>query len=109
MSNTQRSHEQSPWTFGRGDRLAKALEVAEVTNAEMATYLEVSANTIGNYTSGRTKPSRLQVKEWAMRTGAPYEWLENGDDVGPTGIEPMTSTVESGRLAVVLPFKRRAA
>src|SRR5690606_1050724 len=36
--------ERSPWAFGLGDRLAKALHVAEVTNMEMADYLGVSAN-----------------------------------------------------------------
>ena len=29
--------------------------------------------------------------------------------VGPTGLEPMTSTVECGRLADVLPFARKVA
>lgn len=68
----------TPWSFGLSDRLAKALTVAHVSNAEMAQALDVSRNTITNYTSGRTKPSRLQLREWAVRTGAPLEWLETG-------------------------------
>lgn len=86
----------SPWSFGLGDRLEKALRVAHVTNLQMADYLGVSPNTVGNYTAGRTRPSRLQIKEWAVRTGAPLRWLEGGEDpepVGPGGFEPPTSTV----------------
>lgn len=92
-------HDDSPWAFGQHDRLAKALTVSGVSHAEMADALDVSRNTIGNYIAGRTKPSRLQVKEWAVRTGAPLEWLLTGrESVGP---EPTTSTVESGRFATV--------
>lgn len=78
--------EQSPWTFGLGDRLAKALSVASVTSIEMADYLGVSSNTIGNYTSGRTVPKKQTLRLWAMRTGAPLEWIETGvipDDNAP--------------------------
>lgn len=71
--------EQSPWSFGLSDRLAKAMSVAGMSNSEMADALDVSRNTITNYTSGRTKPSRLQIREWAVRTGAPLEWLETGE------------------------------
>ncbi|MFF7683117.1 helix-turn-helix domain-containing protein [Microbacterium sp. NPDC007973] len=93
MPNAQRSdNETFPWAFDLGDRLDKALRVAGVSTAEMADTLDVSRNTIGNYTSGRTRPSRLQIREWAARTGAPVQWLETGM-VGPAGIEPTTSTV----------------
>lgn len=70
--------EESPWTFGLGDRLHKALRVAGVSNADMADYLGVSPNTIGNYTSGRTEVKMQTLRLWAMRTGAPLEWLETG-------------------------------
>ena len=89
MSNTQIAQNPSPWTFGRHDRLAKAMAVAGLGNAEMADALDVSRNTITNYTSGRTNPSRLQVKEWALKTGAPFEWLWDG-------VEPTVSQVGGG-------------
>lgn len=72
--------EPSPWTFGLADRLEKALKVGRVSNGSMAAALDVSRNTVTNYTSGRTTPSKLQVKEWAIRTGAPFEWLWDGVD-----------------------------
>lgn len=68
----------SKWSFGLPDRLAKALDVAGITNTEMAEYLGVSPNTIGNYTSGRTAPKKQTLRLWAMRTGAPLAWIETG-------------------------------
>lgn len=64
--------------FELSDRLAKSMHVAGLRNADLAAALDVSATTIGNYTSGRTRPSRLQLREWAVRTGAPLVWLETG-------------------------------
>lgn len=88
MGNAERTTPQapsSPWSFGLADRLDKALKVSNVSSKDMAAALEVSRNTIGNYTSGRTAPSTLQIKEWAMRTGAPLEWLL-------TGVSPVPPT-----------------
>lgn len=106
MGKTQEQHNVSPWAFGLGDRLEKALRVARVSNSEMADALGVSANTIGNYTSGRTTPSKLQVKEWAMRTGAPLPWLQDGieedsdpedtsfNDLKQTGLNAITNLAD---------------
>ena len=106
MLNAQREErDDSPWVFGRGDRLAKALQVAHVATAEMADYLGVSPNTIGNYTSGRTEPKKQTLRVWAMRTGAPLEWLELGI-VGPDGLEPPTSSVKTRGLATVHPIRK---
>lgn len=103
--------------FGLGDRLAKSLHVAGITSNDMADELEVSRTTISNYLNDRTRPKRLYLRMWALKTGAPLEWLETGNfpggnkktptrlsegqSVGPAGIEPTTSTVEYGRLAPV--------
>ena len=91
MGNAERSYRppQSPWVFGLSDRLDKALKVGNVSNADMAAALDVSRNTISNYTSGRTKPSKLQIKEWAVRTGAPLVWLEHGIDPTEPEVRPM--------------------
>lgn len=64
--------------FGLGDRMAKALDVARVNGLEMAEYLSVSRQTIGNYTSGRTRPNRATLRMWALKTGVPLAWLETG-------------------------------
>lgn len=100
--------EESPWTFNMADRLDKALTVAGVSHAEMAEALDVSRNTIGNYVSGRTKPSKLQLREWSMRTGAPLKWIETGE-VGLAGFEPTRSTVKDGRLATITPIRKLAS
>lgn len=87
MTNAQRSDEGGfPFAFDLGDRLDKAMRVAGLTIDDMAEALDVSRGTIGNYRSGRTTPSKLQIKEWAMRTGAPLAWLE-------TGMEPQDRPV----------------
>ena len=75
-----KEHDHSPWSFTFADRLGKALSVSGVSNQEMAEALGVSRTTITNYTSGRTVPSKLQLKEWSLRTGAPLEWLKTGID-----------------------------
>ena len=64
--------------FTRGDRMAKALEHSRVTVSEMADYLGVSRQTIGNWMHGRTQPSKGDLRLWAMRTGVPLEWIETG-------------------------------
>jgi transcriptional regulator with XRE-family HTH domain len=60
------------------DRLSKSLEYGEVSKLEMADYLGVSANTVGNYLAGRTKISRGFLVLWAQRTGVDPVWLETG-------------------------------
>lgn len=82
----------------------------------MADYLGVARNTVSNYLNDHTAPSKLARKEWAMRTGVPLSYIENGtmpeadpDGVGPDGLDPSTSTVESGRLAPVVDIMSRRA
>lgn len=65
------------WTVG--DRLAKALDHADVSVQEMAEYLGISRNTVGNYIAGRTHARRGTVLAWALRTGVPAEWLLTGE------------------------------
>ena len=65
--------------FGLPDRLNKALDVSGVSSTEMAEYLGVSRNTISNYINGRTVPKTQTLRLWAMRTGAPLEWLQTGE------------------------------
>ncbi len=81
-------------SFGLPDRLAKALDVANVSSIEMADYLGVSRTTISNYTSGRTPVKKQTLRLWAMRTGIPLVWIETGefgdDDPGDGGISGET-------------------
>lgn len=64
------------WTMG--DRLRKALDFADMSVQDMADYLEVKRNTVGNYIAGRTSIPGGFLRLWALRTGVPREWLETG-------------------------------
>ena len=44
----------------------------------MADFLECGRNTVGNWLSGRSKPSPASLKLRAEKTGVPYEWLRDG-------------------------------
>ncbi len=65
-------------SFDLADRMRKALRVADIGVAEMAEYLGVSRNSVGNWINGHKAPSRQTRMLWAMRTGVPLEWLEYG-------------------------------
>jgi transcriptional regulator with XRE-family HTH domain len=60
------------------DRLAKSLQVAGLSVAEMAQYLEAHRNTVGAWLNRRNQPRPANLRLWAMRTGVPYEWLRYG-------------------------------
>jgi transcriptional regulator with XRE-family HTH domain len=57
------------------DRLRKALRNAGIGTAEMAAYLGVSRQSVGNWINGRIAPSTQTLRLWALRTGVPYSWL----------------------------------
>lgn len=64
--------------FGLHDRLRKALEVSDTSVQAMADALGVSRNTVGNWLSGRSVPSKGNLMLWSTITGAPLHWLETG-------------------------------
>lgn len=71
--------------FHIGDRLEKALDVAGVSHQAMADYLGCSRNTIGNYIALRSPVSIGTLRLWALKTGVPLEWIENGPgETAPT-------------------------
>ncbi|NQX26846.1 helix-turn-helix transcriptional regulator [Microbacteriaceae bacterium VKM Ac-2854] len=89
------------YEFTLGDRLRKALQVADVSTKEMAEYLGMSESSLSHWMSGRTTPKKMAVRMWALRTGAPIQWLETGNapqpdngpeggGVHPLGLEPRT-------------------
>lgn len=65
-------------TWHEGDRLYKALKYAKMQNGEMALFLGVSRNTIGNYIAGRNKVDKRTRMLWAQRTEVSESWLETG-------------------------------
>ena len=85
-----------------GWRLKMALEHADVSVADMASYLEVNRDTISRWTGGRSPVKRSTLMLWSMRTGVSLEWLETGETPGTgggdgglevrhVGLEPTTS------------------
>ncbi len=65
------------------DRMRKALRVADIGVAEMAEYLDVSRNSVGNWINGRNLPNTRTLRLWALRTGVPFEWLRDGRSPRP--------------------------
>ena len=61
-----------------GDRLRKALSVANLSVQDMADELELNRNTVSNYLGGRSTPTAATLKVWALRCGVPLEWLRDG-------------------------------
>lgn len=44
----------------------------------MADYLGVARNTVSTWINGKIVPSVQTLRLWALRTGVPFEWLQNG-------------------------------
>ncbi|MFZ4843027.1 helix-turn-helix domain-containing protein [Mycetocola saprophilus] len=84
--------------FDMADRLRKSLRLSDISNNEMAEYLEVSRTTVSNWINGRTELRGIHLRMWAARVGLPVSWLKDGtppsEDGGvivrPEGFEPPT-------------------
>jgi transcriptional regulator with XRE-family HTH domain len=57
------------------DRMRKALRHAGMSPGQMADYLGVSRQSVGNWISGRVEPSFQTLRLWSIRTGVSLEWL----------------------------------
>jgi transcriptional regulator with XRE-family HTH domain len=67
------------WTLGW--RLRRALTHADVGAEEMAVELGVTRTTVSRWMNDHGAPPRAAfVKQWALRTGVPVDWLIHGDD-----------------------------
>jgi transcriptional regulator with XRE-family HTH domain len=64
------------WTLG--DRLRKARQDAGLEQRDLAEAMGLSPSTIGTYEKGVTPPKLLVLKAWALATGVPVEWLQEG-------------------------------
>ena len=62
------------------DRLRKSLRFAGLGTEEMADYLGVSRQSVGNWMNGRIDPSLQTLRLWALRCGVNYEWLVGDRD-----------------------------
>jgi transcriptional regulator with XRE-family HTH domain len=68
--------------------MKRSAKVAGITRQEMAEYLDVAPETVSTWMNDRIVPSTQTLRLWAMRTGAPFEWLTTA--VRPEGFEPPT-------------------
>lgn len=89
--NTERMTTHAVQEFAEwdlADRMSKALRVSGVKVGDMADYLGMSRASVSNWINGRITPDTRTLRLFALRTGAPYEWLRTGaepDDNGPEG------------------------
>ena len=61
-----------------GDRLSKSLRYAGISHDEMAQYLEVHRNSVGNWCQGKARMMPVILRAWAIKVGLPVEWLRDG-------------------------------
>ncbi|MBN9141072.1 MAG: helix-turn-helix domain-containing protein [Micrococcales bacterium] len=66
------------FAFTLGDRMKRAMKVAGVSRGEMADYLDVEPTTVSTWMNDRVQPGVQTLRLWALKTGAPYEWLVTG-------------------------------
>lgn len=108
------------WTFA--DKIKKARAMVGVGQNQFALAVGITSSTLAAYETGRSAPRFKDAAPLAKRietyTGIPFDWFlidddpnetaegttktpaaTNGDggQVGPAGLDPATSTVESGR------------
>lgn len=94
--STSAEHPAGVPEFDLADRLRKALRTSGVGVGEMAEYLGVARNSVGNWINGHHPPDKRTLRLWALRTGVPFEWLESGE-VAPTNSGPGTRATATGR------------
>ena len=75
--------------FDLADRMRKAMRVADVGVQDMAEYLDVSRNTVGNWINGHITPRTVTLRAFAQRCDVPFEWLKTGK--APSGMDEADS------------------
>jgi transcriptional regulator with XRE-family HTH domain len=76
------------WTLG--DRLAKARKVAGISAQDMADELGVSVSMVSRYENDKSPLRRSYLRTWAQITGAPLDWLIEGDERPLGGADHVT-------------------
>lgn len=94
------------WTLA--DRLRKARELTGLSQSEFADQIGVSRNTIGSAEKGGPV-RRITLNAWAMATGLPVEWLENGETPAGPPPGPGGGLEDSPAMAALTRSKRSRA
>lgn len=99
-----------------GKRVHTLMWEQRVKNKEIAELLELDPTAVGKKLRAEQKFSIEQLSVIAARLQTTIGYLVGETDtphptnpVGPTGLEPMTSTVEYGRLAPVTELRKHIA
>ena len=69
--------------FDQADRLRRSLRISNVSVGDMAEYLGITRETCSRYINGRSETPLQTLRLWAMRTGVPFEWLQDGKNPHP--------------------------
>lgn len=97
-------------TFSMGDRLRKARELTGLDQEQFAEKVGFSRGTVSNYERSTTEKRKpLYVRQWAMATGVPLEWLETGTGPVTTPPDGGKRATKDAELARLTERKRRAA
>lgn len=90
-------------------RIRIAREFAGLEQGELAGATGISRSTISNYESGATTHLKsLYLRQIAMATGVPLEWLQTGS-VPSSGDGVSVKDRRNGRVPAFIPFDRRCA
>lgn len=91
------------------DRLRKAREITGLDQFEFADEIGVSRQSISGYERGTTRPRRIVLKAYALRTGVSLTWLETGSAAtGPDGGRPQQDSNLQPTVCKVLALPRGA-
>ena len=96
--------------FTLGDRIRKALHASDVQAKELAELMGVQRMTVSRWVNDAVEPSITKVRQIAVITGVPAEWLLTGQlnetpppsgegerVEPPTGFEPVTFGLQDRR------------
>lgn len=97
-----------------GKRVHQLMWDRQITQTAFAAVIGMDQSSVAKRLRGKLGWSAAQVKQAAnaLHTSVAYLYGETSSPnapVGPAGVEPTTSTVESTRLAPVTPIFGRAA
>ena len=65
-------------SFTLADRLRKARELTGLEQLEFADEIGISRASVSNAERGVTRPIKVTLKAWALRSGVDFAWLTTG-------------------------------
>ena len=72
------------WSLG--DRLRKARDQADLSQAALAKAIGIARASVINYESGRSTPNRPVLLSWALQCGVDFGWLAGSPHPGLTNV-----------------------